>query len=157
MSAIRDFMSYVKSQSSSAAYSAPAPSPTGAGKTAGPTDDTGLRAYDTVYVSPDGGETDEPFPEPDVEYDIAVHLRNTAKLPSGPCIVVFKLSGSKTWDAKVPFEDGLKAGEDVRAAAYYGKFDDGQECTLSACVYKESDLNTPISCAGEFGFKATKW
>lgn len=33
------------------------------------TDNTQLKATDTVYVSPDGGTTDESFPKQGVEYD----------------------------------------------------------------------------------------
>src|SRR5690242_5854526 len=40
------------------------------------TDDSNLVTTDTVYVSPDGGTTDEPFPKPNVEYDFCVDVAN---------------------------------------------------------------------------------
>src|SRR5262249_36974123 len=100
MSALRAFVESLKRQSGSAAavpatashkqaLRAASGQSTGAGSPPAPTDDAGLRATDTVYVSPDGGTTDEPFPEPDVEYDFCANIVNTGKVSSGPAFVRF--------------------------------------------------------------------
>ncbi len=59
------------------------------------TDDSKLVTTDTVYVSPDGGTTDEPFPKPNVEYDFCVDVANAGELPSGSFFVRFTLSGDQ--------------------------------------------------------------
>jgi hypothetical protein len=59
------------------------------------TDDSHLVTTDTVYVSPDGGTTDEAFPKPNVEYDFCVDVASAGKLPSGSFFVRFNLSGDQ--------------------------------------------------------------
>ena len=59
------------------------------------TDDSKLVTTDTVYVSPDGGTTDEAFPKPNVEYDFCVNVANAGKLPRGSFFVRFDLSGDQ--------------------------------------------------------------
>ena len=46
---------------------------------------------DSVYVSPDGGTTNEPFPQPSVEYDFCIDIFNTGDLSSGAFYVRFAL------------------------------------------------------------------
>ena len=46
------------------------------------TDDSKLVTTDTVYISPDGGDTNEPFPKPNVEYDFCVDVANAGELPT---------------------------------------------------------------------------
>jgi len=45
------------------------------------TDDSKLVTIDTVYVSPEGGTTDGPFPKPNVEYDSSVQSRTSLTYP----------------------------------------------------------------------------
>lgn len=122
------------------------------------TDNTKLITTDTVYVSPDGGTTDESFPVPAVEYDFCVDVSNTSELASGAFYVRFTLddgsggSGNKTFDFKQ--DAGLAAGQAVQAVAHFGQFsaDDDTDYTLSACIYTADAPETPINCAGTFGF-----
>jgi hypothetical protein len=119
------------------------------------TDNTKLVAGPTVYVSPDGGTTDEPFPKPNVEYDFCVDVANTGTLPSGPFYVHFSLSG----DQDPPFEQdfqqeaGLDAGHSVKAVVHFGSFpNEFKSYFLEACVYSASAPDVPINCAGSFEF-----
>ena len=130
------------------------PDPGGSGDTS-QTDNTKLVAGPTVYVSPDGGTTDEPFPKPNVEYDFCVDVTNTGTLPSGPFYVHFSLSG----DQNPPFEQdfqqeaGLDAGHSVKACVHFGSFpNEFKSYFLEACVYSPSAPDTPINCAGTFEF-----
>src|SRR5206468_9044122 len=59
------------------------------------TDDSKLVTTDTVYVSPDGGATDEAFPKPNVEYHFCVDVANAGELSSGPFFARFNLSGEQ--------------------------------------------------------------
>jgi hypothetical protein len=61
------------------------------------TDDSKLVTTDTVYVSADGGTTNEAFPKPNVEYDFCVDVTNRGQLPSGLCFVRFTLTGDEDW------------------------------------------------------------
>ncbi len=119
------------------------------------TDNTQLKATDTVYVSPDGGTTDESFPKQGVEYDFCVDISNTGKLPSGPFYVHFTLGG----DQNPPFEQdfkqdaGLDAGQSVKAVVHFGSFpNEFKDYLLEACIYSPSAPDTPINCAGTFDF-----
>jgi hypothetical protein len=121
------------------------------------TDSTKLVTTDTVYVSTDGGTTDEAFPKPGVEYDFCVEVSNASELPSGSFYVRFTLdngtggSGNQTFDFKQ--DAGLDAGQSVKAVVHFGKFsDDDVDYTLSACIYSPSAPESPINCAGTFGF-----
>ena len=108
---------------------------------------------DTVYVSPDGGTTDEPFPQPDTQYDFCANFVNKGKLKSGPCFVKFSLIGDQTWDATFPLDDGLDAGASVLAVVHFGAFpNEFLSYNLSACIFSTSAPDKPIGCAGEFGF-----
>ena len=124
-------------------------------KTDDKTDNSKLVATDTVYVSPDGGDTNEAFPKPNVEYDFCVDIANPGSLPSGPFFVKFTLSG----DQDPPFEqsfaqdDGLDAEQTLRAVVHFGSFpNEFKSYFLEACIYSPSAPEAPISCAGSFEF-----
>jgi hypothetical protein len=119
------------------------------------TDNTKLVATDTVYVSPDGGTTNEAFPAQGVEYDFCVDVSNTADLPSGPFYVHFTLSG----DQNPPFEQdfkqdaGLDAGQSVKAVVHFGSFpNEFKDYLLEACIFSPSAPEKSINCAGTFDF-----
>ena len=119
------------------------------------TDNTQLTTTDTVYVSPDGGTTNEAFPKQGVEYDFCVDVTNTGKLPSGPFYVHFTLSG----DQNPPFEQdfkqdaGLDAGQSVKAVVHFGSFpNEFKDYLLEACIYSPSAPDKSINCAGTFDF-----
>ena len=110
---------------------------------------------DSVYVSPDGGTTNEPFPKPAVEYDFCIDIFNTGDLPSDAFYVRFTLddgSGKiQTFDFKQ--DAGLDAGQTVKAVSHFGSFaDEETDYTLSACIYSSAAPETPLDCAGTFGF-----
>ena len=118
-----------------------------------PTDDSGLFSSDTVHVSPDGGTTDEAFPKPDVEYDFEATFANKGKLPSGPCFVLFQVSGDLDWQQSFPLDDGLKAGASVMAIVHFGTFPNKfATYKITACIFSTSAPDTPIGCAGPFEF-----
>ena len=126
-----------------------------AGKPA--TDNTKLTTGDTVYVSPDGGTTNEAFPVPGVAYDFCIDVTNQSEMASGAFYVRFTLdngtggSGNQTFDFQQ--EAGLDAGQSVKAVVHFGQFtEDDVNYTLSACIYSPSAPETPIHCAGTFGF-----
>ena len=119
------------------------------------TDNTKLVANDTVYVSPDGGTTNESFPKQGVEYDFCVDVTNTGSLPSGAFYLHFTLSG----DQNPPFEQdfkqdaGLDAGQSVKAVVHFGSFpNEFKDYLLEACIYSPSAPDTSINCAGTFDF-----
>lgn len=119
------------------------------------TDNTKLAAGPTVYVSPDGGTTNEAFPKQGVEYDFCVDVANNGTLPSGAFYVHFTLNG----DQNPPFEqdfkqdDGLDAGHSVKAVVHFGSFpNEFKDYLLEACIYSPSAPDTPINCAGTFDF-----
>lgn len=121
------------------------------------TDNTRLATTDTVYVSTDGGTTNESFPVPGVEYDFCVDVSNLSELSSGAFYVRFTLddgsdgAGNKTLDFKQ--DDGLDAGQSVKAVVHCGQFNsDDLNYTLLACIYAPSAPEKPINCAGTFGF-----
>jgi hypothetical protein len=60
------------------------------------TDDSQLVTTDSVYVSPDGGITDEAFPKSNVEYGFCVDVANAGEVPTGSFFVRFNLSGDQT-------------------------------------------------------------
>ena len=128
---------------------------TGSGSDDPKTDNTKLVANDTVYVSPDGGTTNEAFPKQGVEYDFCVDVTNTGTLPSGAFYVHFTLSG----DQNPPFEQdfkqdaGLDAGQSVKAVVHFGSFpNEFKDYLLEACIYSPSAPEKPINCAGTFDF-----
>jgi hypothetical protein len=117
------------------------------------TDDSKLVTTDTVYVSPDGGTTDEAFPKPDVEYDFCVDVANASELPSGPFFVRFNLSGDQDPPLDLDFSQdaGLDAGATVKAVAHFGRFPNKfATYHLEACIYSTSAPEKPINCAGSF-------
>jgi len=85
------------------------------------TDDSKLVTTDTVYVSPDGGTTDEAFPKPNVEYDFCVDVANAGELPSGSFFVRFNLSGDQDPPLDLDFKQdaGLDAGATVKAVVHF--------------------------------------
>jgi hypothetical protein len=117
------------------------------------TDDSKLATTDTVYVSPDGGTTDEAFPKPNVEYDFCVDVTNGAQLPSGPFFVRFELSGDQDPPKDIDFaqDAGLDAGAPVKAVVHFGQFPNKfATYHLEACIYSPSAPEKPINCAGSF-------
>ena len=119
------------------------------------TDDSKLVTTDTVYVSPDGGTTDEAFPNPDVEYDFCVDVANAGELPSGPFFVRFTLSGDQDPPLDLDFtqDAGLDAGATVKAVVHFGTFPNKfATYHLEACIYSSSAPEKPINCAGSFEF-----
>src|SRR5262249_15234760 len=123
----------------------------GSGKAPDQTDDTQLRAVGTVFVSPDGGTTDEPFPKPDVEYDFCASVVNAGKLPSGPFSVLFQLSEDMDWKMSLAQDAGLKAGASMLAVVHFGKFPNKfASYYLTADVYADSAPDKSISSAGSF-------
>ena len=117
------------------------------------TDDSKLVTTDTVYVSPDGGSTDEAFPKADVEYDFCVDVANAGELPSASFFVRFTLSGDQDPPKDLDFtqDDGLDAGATVKAVVHFGTFPNKfATYHLEACIYSSSALEKPINCAGTF-------
>ena len=117
------------------------------------TDDSKLVTTDTVYVSPDGGTTDEAFPKPNVEYDFCVDVTNAGELPSGSVFVRFTLSGDQDPPKDLDFtqDDGLDAGASVKAVVHFGTFPNKfATYHLEACIYSSSAPENPINCAGSF-------
>jgi hypothetical protein len=117
------------------------------------TDDSKLVTTDTVYVSPDGGTTDEAFPKPNVEYDFCVDVTNTGDVPSGAFFVRFELSGDQDPPKDLDFaqDAGLDAGASVKAVVHFGSFPNKfASYHLEACIYSPSAPEKPINCAGSF-------
>ena len=117
------------------------------------TDDSKLVTTDTVYVSPDGGTTDEAFPKPNVEYDFCVDVANAGELPSGSFFVRFNLSGDQDPPLDLDFKQdaGLDAGVTVKAVVHFGSFPNKfASYHLEACIYSSSAPEKPINCAGSF-------
>src|SRR6266536_2333128 len=117
------------------------------------TDDSKLVTTDTVYVSPDGGTTDEAFPKPNVEYDFCVDVANAGQLPSGSFFVRFNLSGDQDPSLDLDFtqDAGLDAGATVKAVVHFGTFPSKfASYHLEACIYSSSAPEKPINCAGSF-------
>ena len=103
MSSLRSFSSSLQGPSKSSGADTQSAD---AGADQDQTDDSKLVAPGTVFVSPDGGTTDEPFPQPDTEYDFCANIVNAGKLPSGGFFVLFKLSGDMSFEASAAFDDG---------------------------------------------------
>jgi len=105
------------------------------------TDDSKLVTTDTVYVSPDGGTTDEAFPKPNVEYDFCVDIANVGELPSGSFFVRFNLSGDQDPPMDLDFSQdaGLDAGTGVKAVVHFGQFPN-----------KFGTYHLEANCAGSF-------
>lgn len=121
------------------------------------TDNSKLATTDTVYVSPDGGTTDEAFPKPNVDYSFCVDVTNAAKENSGAFYVRFTLdngtggSGNQDFDFKQ--DAGLDAGQSVKAVVDFGQFkDEDVNYTLSASIYAPSAPEKALNTAGTFGF-----
>jgi hypothetical protein len=117
------------------------------------TDDSKLVTTDTVYVSPDGGDTDEAFPKPNVEYDFCVDVTNAGQLSSGPFFVRFTLSGDQDPPKDLDFaqDAGLDAEASVKAVVHFGTFPNKfATYHLDACIYSNSAPEKPINCAGSF-------
>ena len=117
------------------------------------TDNSKLVTTDTVYVSPDGGTTNEPFPKPNVEYDFCVDVTNGGQVSSGPFFVQFELSGDQDPPKDIDFaqDAGLDAGASVKAVVHFGTFPNKfASYHLEACIYSPSAPEKPINCAGSF-------
>lgn len=118
-------------------------------------DNTKLVTGPTVYMSPDAGTTDEPFPKPYVEYDFCIDVTNAGQLPSGESYVRFSLDDGNGNIQTFDFQQnaGLDAGRTINAVVHFGPFADQDiNYTLSACVYSPSAPDNAITCAGTFGF-----
>ena len=117
------------------------------------TDNSKLATTDTVYVSPDGGTTDEAFPKPNVQYDFCVDVANAGEVPSGSFIVRFNLSGDQDPPLDLDFsqDDGLDGGASVKAVVHFGTFANTfATYHLTACIYSTTAPENPINCAGTF-------
>jgi hypothetical protein len=117
------------------------------------TDDSKLVTTDTLYVSPDRGDTDEAFPKPNVEYDFCVDVTDAGELPSGLFFVQFTLSGDQDPPKDLDFaqDAGLDAGAKVKAVVHFGTFPNQfASYHLEACIYSSSAPEKPINCAGSF-------
>lgn len=117
--------------------------------------DSPLVTTDTVFVSPDGGTTDEAFPKPDTEYDFCINIANKGTLPSGPFLARFNLSGDQDPPLDLDFEQepGLDAGATALAVVHFGKFPNQfANYHLTACIYSKSAPEKAINCAGAFDF-----
>ena len=117
------------------------------------TDDSKLVTTDTVYVSPDRGDTDEAFPKPNVEYDFCVDVTNTGELPSRSFFVRFTLSGDQDPPKDLDFtqDAGLDTGAKAKAVVHFGTFPNQfASYHLEACIYSSSAPEKPINCAGSF-------
>jgi hypothetical protein len=117
------------------------------------TDDSKLLATDTVYVSPDGGITNEAFPQPNVEYDFCVDVTNAGELPSASFFVRFTLSGDQDPPKDLDFtqDEGLEKGASVKAVVHFNGFPNKfATYHLEACIYSSSAPENPINCAGSF-------
>jgi len=115
------------------------------------TDNSKLVTTDTVYVSPDGGTTNEAFPKLSVEYDFCVDVTNGGQLPSGPFFVQFSLSGDQDPPKDLDFaqDAGLDAGASVKAVVHFGQFPNKfVTYHLDACIYSPSVPEKSINCAG---------
>jgi len=109
----------------------------------------------TVFVSPDGGTTNEAFPKQGVEYDFCIDVTNTGTLSSGPFFVRFTLSGDQNPPFTQDFQQdaGLDAGASVRAVVHFGSFpNEFKDYFLEACIYSPSAPEKPIACGGTFDF-----
>jgi hypothetical protein len=118
------------------------------------TDNSNLVTGQTVWVSPDGGTTDEPFPKPNVDYYFVIDVANVGELPSGPFFVRFTLSGDQNPPLDLEFaqDAGLDSKATVQAIVHYGMFPNQfASYDLGACVYSPSAPQRPIYCAGHFG------
>lgn len=108
-----------------------------------------------VYVSPDGGATNEPFPEAGVEYDFCTSVANAGNLSSGPFLVKFTISGDDGSEKEFTFEQeaGLEPQATVLAVVNYGSFpNEFINYTLTACIYSPSAPESPINNCGSFDF-----
>jgi len=122
---------------------------------AGRTDNKKVIATDTVYVSPDGGTTDEAFPKQGVPYDFCVDIFNAGDFPSGPFYVRFTLSGDQDPATELDFqqEAGLDAGHGTKAVVHFGSFPNVfATYYLEACIYSPSAPDMAINCSGSFEF-----
>jgi hypothetical protein len=119
------------------------------------TDDSKLVTTDTGYVSPDGGDTNEPFPKPNVEYDFCVDVASAGELPSDSFFVRFNLSGDQDPPLDLDFtqDAGLDAGASAKAVVHFKQFPNKfATYHLEACIYSSSAPEKPINCAGSFDF-----
>jgi len=108
-----------------------------------------------VYVSPDGGTTNEPFPVANVDYDFCTNVYNGSDQPSGSFFVQFTITGDdgSSNDFTFPQKAGLDPAASVLAVVHYGQFPDVfVDYTLTACIYSDSAPNTPINNCGTFDF-----
>lgn len=108
-----------------------------------------------AYVSPDGGTTNEPFPEADTEYDFCTNVFNAGDLPSAPFFIKFTISGDDGNAKEFTFqqEAGLDPQASVLAFVHYGSFpNEFIDYTLTACIYSPSAPETPINNCESFDF-----
>ena len=105
-----------------------------------------------ISISPDGGETDEAFPKPNVPYDFVAYVVNTGAQKSDSFFVKFKFdpeSANPNPDAELTFKQdaGLDSNADVQAVVHFGSFPNTfNTYDLEACVYAASAPDDPINC-----------
>ena len=101
-----------------------------------------------VYVSADGGNTNESNPVPDVEYDFCAYVTNAGSLPSGPFSVLFHITGDDGSATDLTFSsNGLNSKDSVLAIEKYGAFPNKfVNYQLVASIYT-SDPSKPIDTA----------
>ena len=131
----------------------PDPNSQDGGSGANQKDNTHLTTTDTVYVSPDSGNTNEAFPQPGVEYDFCVDVANSSTLPSESFFVRFTLSGDQDPPKDLDFqqEAGLDANGTVKAVVHFGQFPNTfATYHLVACIYASSNPGSAINCSGSF-------
>ncbi len=119
------------------------------------TDDSKLVTEQTVWVSPDGGYTNEAFPKPNVDYSFICEIANVGDLPTGPFFVHFTLTDDQNQEQALDFQQdaGLDPSATVQANVHYGMFpNQATSYHLKACVYSNSAPDRSIYCAGQFDF-----
>ena len=105
-----------------------------------------------LYISPDGGDTNEEYPQPGVEYDFVANVVNTGTENTGSFFVKFQFNPESEnpnpgADLTVTQEDGLDPRASMRAVSHFGAFpNEHNTYHLEACIYDASAPETPITC-----------
>lgn len=117
------------------------------------TDPGMLITTETVWLSPDGGTTNEAFPKQGIPYDFCVTVQNSGQIASGPFTVKFVLSGDQDPQLELSFEseEGLDSGASVLATVHFDGFENKFGIYhLSACIYGPDQPDMAINCEGGF-------
>lgn len=116
------------------------------------TDNSRLVISGPISISPDGGETDEAFPKPNVPYDFVVFVVNTGTQKSDSFFVKFQFNPedeNPNPDADLTFtqEAGLDPDANVQAVVHFGSFpNEFSTYHLDVCIYSSSAPDAPINC-----------